>query len=215
MTNVFGLLALCAVLAGLYCFMGILMPSLSLPLMRSRRHAAMLWAACVVSFFVFAAGGVATQPPPTPAELQAQEAELQARETQRAEEQAASERQRAEEQQQRANEQKATEERNAQKQVEKEAAQVAEAAAAVVKARTELVEKQFSRDGSHRGVTKAIKDSMNDPASYAHDQTHYTDYGDHLIVITAFRGKNAFGGVVRQSVMAKVDLEGNVIQIIK
>ena len=98
MEDVFGLLALSAVLAGLYCFMGILMPSLSLPLMRSRRHAAMLWAACVVSFFVFASAGKAMSPPPTPAELQAQEAQLQAREKQRVAEQAMAEQRRAEEQ---------------------------------------------------------------------------------------------------------------------
>jgi hypothetical protein len=59
-----------------------------------------------------------------------------------------------------------------------------------------------------------IKKSMNDPNSYEHEETVYWDKGDHLIVRTTFRGKNAFGGVVKNSIMAKVDLNGNVIEII-
>ena len=55
---------------------------------------------------------------------------------------------------------------------------------------------------------------MNDPNSYEHAETRYSDKGDHLIVSTTFRGKNAFGGVVKNMVIAKVDLNGNVIEII-
>lgn len=81
--------------------------------------------------------------------------------------------------------------------------------------RTAEIEKNFSGwDGSHNGLTAAIKESMNDPKSYEHVETRYSDKGDHLIVTTTFRGKNAFGGVVKNSVTAKVDLNGNVIEII-
>jgi hypothetical protein len=81
--------------------------------------------------------------------------------------------------------------------------------------RKEQIERHFSAwDGSHRGLTEYIKKTMNDPDSYEHDETRYTDKGDHLIVHTKFRGKNAFGGVVRNSVIAKVDLNGNVLEII-
>jgi hypothetical protein len=81
--------------------------------------------------------------------------------------------------------------------------------------RKERLERQFSAwDGSHRGLTKLIKASMNDPDSYDHVETVYWDKGDHLVVKTTFRGKNAFGGVVKNWVMAKVDLEGNVIEVI-
>jgi len=81
--------------------------------------------------------------------------------------------------------------------------------------RTEQIEKEFSAwDGSHRGLTEVIKKSMNDPKSYEHVETRYIDKGDHLIVTTEFRGKNAFGGVVKNSVIAKVDLNGNVLEII-
>ena len=81
--------------------------------------------------------------------------------------------------------------------------------------RKEQIEKNFSAwDGSHRGLTELIKKSMNDPASYDHVETVYWDKGEHLVVKTTFRGKNAFGGVVKNWVMAKVDLNGNVIEVI-
>jgi hypothetical protein len=81
--------------------------------------------------------------------------------------------------------------------------------------RKEQLEKQFSSwDGSHHGLTELIKKSMNDPKSYEHEETVYWDKGDYLIVKTTFRGKNAFGGVVKNWVTAKIDLNGNVIEII-
>ncbi len=81
--------------------------------------------------------------------------------------------------------------------------------------RKERIKKQFSGwDGSHYGLERLIKKTMNDPDSYKHDETRYSDQGDYLIVKTTFRGKNAFGGMVINSVTAKVDLDGNVIQVL-
>lgn len=81
-------------------------------------------------------------------------------------------------------------------------------------ARRELIENQFSGwDGSHRSVVKKIKDGMNDPDSYQHVETRYVDMGDYLRVTTSFRGKNKFGGVVKNTVFAKVDLHANVFEI--
>jgi len=82
--------------------------------------------------------------------------------------------------------------------------------------REKIVEEQFSSlDGSHRGLTELIKKTMNDPSSYDHDETVYWDMGDHLVVLTTFRGKNAFGGIVKNSLKAKVDFKGNVIEILE
>jgi len=84
-----------------------------------------------------------------------------------------------------------------------------------VEARKKQIEKQFSAwDGSHRNLERVIKKAMNDPDSYEHDKTTYWDKGDHLVVKTTYRGKNAFGGVVRNYVTAKVNLDGQVLQII-
>ena len=84
-------------------------------------------------------------------------------------------------------------------------------------ARKERLEKGFSSlwDGSHRELTKVIKGSMNDPGSYEQVETVYWDMGDHLVVRTTFRGKNAFGGVVSNWVKAKADLDGNVLEVIE
>lgn len=77
------------------------------------------------------------------------------------------------------------------------------------------VESQFSSwDGSHRGLTEIIKKSMNDPDSYEHIETKFKDNTDHIFVITKFRGANAFGGKVVNTVCAKVDFSGNVIEIL-
>lgn len=81
--------------------------------------------------------------------------------------------------------------------------------------RKDRIERAFSGwDGSHRELTKVIKESMHDPDSYDHEETVYADKGAHLIVKTTFRGKNAFGGVVKNSVTAKVSLDGQVLEII-
>ncbi|MFT4176484.1 MAG: hypothetical protein QM627_07490 [Luteolibacter sp.] len=83
-------------------------------------------------------------------------------------------------------------------------------------ARRKQIESGFSGwDGSHRGLTRVIKESMNDPKSYEHAETVHWDMGDHLVVRTTFRGRNAFGGMVRNWVKAKVDLDGNVLEIIE
>lgn len=82
-------------------------------------------------------------------------------------------------------------------------------------ARKEMIEKQFSGwDGSHVGLTEFIKSDMHDPKSYKHVETVYWDMKDHLVVQTTFRGTNAFGGVVKSTLKAKVSLDGDVLEII-
>ncbi len=81
--------------------------------------------------------------------------------------------------------------------------------------RYEQIRKAFSSwDGSHTGLEKIIKKSMNDPSSYEHIETRYSDKGDHLVVSSSFRGKNSFGALVKNTVVAKTDIQGNVLEII-
>jgi hypothetical protein len=54
---------------------------------------------------------------------------------------------------------------------------------------------------------------MNDPASYDHVETRYSDHETFLIVTTKFRGKNAFGGLVINLLQAKVNLDGEVLEV--
>lgn len=81
--------------------------------------------------------------------------------------------------------------------------------------REETVRSAFSAwTGSHHGLERRIKAAMNDPSSYEHVRTTYVDMGDSLIVTTAFRGTNAFGGKVVNTWTAKTALDGTVIEII-
>lgn len=76
------------------------------------------------------------------------------------------------------------------------------------------IDVQFSKwDGSHINLERYIKKQMNDPSSYEHDETNYWDMKTYLVVVTSFRGKNAFGGIVKQTIKAKVDMMGNVEEI--
>jgi hypothetical protein len=78
----------------------------------------------------------------------------------------------------------------------------------------EKIEEQFSPyDGSHYNLERLVKASMNDPDSYDHVETVYWVMVDHLVVRTTFRGNNAFGGKVTQSVKAKISFDGDVIDV--
>lgn len=73
-------------------------------------------------------------------------------------------------------------------------------------------------DGSYRPLEKLIKKSMNDDASYKHVETtsHLVLGKDsHAVVKTRFKGTNAYGGVVTQTVTARVDIKtGNIAEIV-
>jgi hypothetical protein len=72
--------------------------------------------------------------------------------------------------------------------------------------RREFVEEQFSAwDGSHRELVRLVKDSMNDPRSFEHIETRYTDNGDTIVLQMRFRGSNAFGALVQNTVIAEAD----------
>ncbi|MDH5184881.1 MAG: hypothetical protein OEX12_13445 [Gammaproteobacteria bacterium] len=81
-------------------------------------------------------------------------------------------------------------------------------------ARKKQLEMQFSAwDGSHIALERHIKKNMNDPDSYEHVETGYWDRGDHLVVSTTFRGRNAYGGMVKNTLKAKVTLDGKIIEV--
>ena len=69
-------------------------------------------------------------------------------------------------------------------------------------------------DGSHRQLEEYIKTNMNDPDSYEHVKTEFQTLKDFAIVQTKFRGKNGFGGVVVNTVKAKVSYDCQVLEIL-
>lgn len=84
-----------------------------------------------------------------------------------------------------------------------------------IKWRVDEIEKQFNvYDGSHRKLTSGIKSVMNDPRSYEHVKTVYIDASDHLLVEMQYRGTNAFGAKILDNATAKVDMEGNILEML-
>ena len=75
------------------------------------------------------------------------------------------------------------------------------------------VNEQFSAyDGSSYWLIKYVKQSMNDPDSFQHIETRYTDNGDKTLTVTMkYRGNNAFGGKVVNYANAIFDYKNNKI----
>lgn len=94
---------------------------------------------------------------------------------------------------------------------------VEEAKKSAEELRVERIKKGLdSWDGAPKRLKELIKKGMNDPDSYKHDAMHIdSDGGDYLVVTEKFFGKNAYGGVVRNWVKAKIDLDGNVLEVMK
>lgn len=55
---------------------------------------------------------------------------------------------------------------------------------------------------------------MNDKKSFEHVNTSYTLLDDYAVVIMEFRGKNAFGAMVLNSVKAKMSYDCEVLEIV-
>lgn len=76
----------------------------------------------------------------------------------------------------------------------------------------DLIKGSFSAwDGSHRELERQIKATLEDPDSYEHIKTSYTDLGENLLISTKYRAKNSFGGYVITTVGATATYGGEVI----
>lgn len=73
-------------------------------------------------------------------------------------------------------------------------------------------------DGSYTPLVTVIKSGMNDEDSYKHVKTSYRlvmNDKPHAYVTTIFSGTNAFGGRVKNSIIADVDIRtGKIIEIV-
>ncbi|PXX88759.1 hypothetical protein DIT71_17275 [Marinobacter vulgaris] len=82
--------------------------------------------------------------------------------------------------------------------------------------RKEKIRSQFSSwDGSHLNLERFVKKRMHNPDSYEHVETTYGDRGNHLVVRTVFRGTNALGAVVTNSITAKVSHNAQILEVIE
>lgn len=75
-----------------------------------------------------------------------------------------------------------------------------------ISAEKQLHDQMSAWDGSLPPLVEVVKDNMNDPKSFEHDKTLYRQTAaDSLefIMTMTFRGKNAFGGVVKNVASAR------------
>jgi len=85
---------------------------------------------------------------------------------------------------------------------------------AKAKAYGEKFQSQFNiLDGSHKELTRVIKERMNDPESYQHVKTAYEFSGDTMWVETIIRGKNVLGALMFDKFRAKVSLDGQILEM--
>jgi hypothetical protein len=83
-------------------------------------------------------------------------------------------------------------------------------------ARQQNFEKNLSVwDGSLPSLVHYTKEHMNDPSTFSHVETRYQSDGPNFVVRMEFRAKNAFGAVIKSSITAKVDGDGQVLQVLR
>jgi hypothetical protein len=63
-------------------------------------------------------------------------------------------------------------------------------------------------------LQELLKKGMKNPKSYEQEPTEVSDMSDHLIMSTTYRGTNSFGGIVPNTVSAKVDINCNMIEML-
>jgi hypothetical protein len=83
--------------------------------------------------------------------------------------------------------------------------------------KAERISRQFNLwNGSHINTVIAIKEMMNDPNSFEHVNTDVWESGDTgFLIKMTYRGKNAFGGVITNTIISRVDTAGKVLKIIE
>ncbi|WP_300434036.1 hypothetical protein [Christiangramia sp.] len=70
-------------------------------------------------------------------------------------------------------------------------------------------------DGSHPELEERIKSSLNDEESYEHIETRYLDNDSSITLITKFSAKNSFGGTLKKDVIAEINNNCELIEIIQ
>lgn len=93
----------------------------------------------------------------------------------------------------------------------------ADAKAKAEKDFNDWVNSQFSPwDGSNYNLVDLIKQNMNDPKSFEHIETRQSiEKGKGITLYMKYRGKNAFGGLIINTVEAYADYNTQVLHVTK
>ncbi len=66
-------------------------------------------------------------------------------------------------------------------------------------------------DGSNKEMVRETKSRMNNPDSFEHVETRYSDRGDKVLLKMTFRGKNAFNATITKTATALIDPQTRTI----
>ena len=78
------------------------------------------------------------------------------------------------------------------------------------------IAEQFSAwDGSHHNLTKMVKKTMHDSTSFKHIETHHWADMDYIIVLMTYSETNLYGATVQNAIKAKVDHNGQVLELLE
>jgi len=78
-------------------------------------------------------------------------------------------------------------------------------------------ERHFSAwDGHHRHLVRYVKRHMHDPGSFEHIETRWTvlEGNERMWVRMEYRGRNAYGALVRQVVIAECSVETGEVLLV-
>lgn len=72
-----------------------------------------------------------------------------------------------------------------------------------------------SWNGSLPTLVDYVKKSMHNPKSFEHVETGISNKGTYLKVKMIYRGTNGFGAIITESIIAKVDGNGKILEILQ
>ena len=80
--------------------------------------------------------------------------------------------------------------------------------------RQKIIDRQFSpRTGANVYLDNYLRNNSNYSSCYEHLQTNYSDKGNYIVVQTKIKTCNSFGTHETKLVIAKIDLQGNILSV--
>ena len=74
-----------------------------------------------------------------------------------------------------------------------------------------LIARQFTLWGTHTKLIEYVKEGMHNPNSFQHVDTLYIKNNTYISVTMTYRGTNAFGGIVTETITRRFTYEGEML----
>ena len=75
----------------------------------------------------------------------------------------------------------------------------------------DLIARQFTLWGTHTALINYVKADMHNPNSFQHVDTFYIKNNTYISVTMTYRGTNAFGGVVTETITRRFTYDGTML----